>query len=57
MIKFWKEEYPEYAEAVVVELSPDQKRNKRQYHTATHDLRYFLLNPRFSQLFMSGKKK
>ena len=27
------------------------------YHTSTHDLRYDILNPRFTQLFMSSKKE
>ena len=56
-IKWLQNHYPDYAAEVAFELSDDQKANKKMYHTATHDLRYDILNPQFMQLFMSSKKE
>ena len=57
LIEFWKVHYPEYYDQVVFDLTPNQKSDRRRYHTATQDLRYELLNPRMMKLFLSGHAK
>ena len=56
-IRFLKKNYPAYAAEVVIELTPEQRADKKKYGTATHGLRYEILNPEFMQIFMSAKKE
>ena len=57
VIKFWKDNYPEYHNEVVFDLTTAQKSDKRLYWTATRDLRYELLNPHMMKLFFVWKSK
>ena len=57
LIKFWKDNYPEYYDEVVFDLTSAQKRDKRRYHTATQDLRYELLNQRTMKIFCRVMQK
>lgn len=57
MAKFFKEEYPQQYDELVIELTPEQKANTRLYYTATHDFRYELLSPNLVKIFLSGHKK
>ena len=56
IIKFWKSDYPDYYEQVVVQLTPEQRANKRVFHTSTQDLQYNILDPLALQNFMSANK-
>jgi len=56
MIIWVKDEYPEYYEQGVVELSEDQKADKKRYYTSTHDFVYRNLNPTVIKAFLSKKK-
>ena len=57
IIRFWKDHYPTYHDEVVFSLSPEQRRDKRRYWTAKHDLRYSRLNPELTKIYMSGQVK
>lgn len=56
MIVFWKSNYPDYYEQIVVPLTPEQKANTRFYYNAEDDLRYNILDPLSLQNFMSATK-
>jgi len=56
-IKWVETEYPDYHNAVVFELNQQQKAMTQIYFgESTHDLRYDILNPLFTQLFISANK-
>ena len=57
VIKFWQDHYPEYYDAVVYNLSAEQRADRRRFHTAKQDLRYDRLNPELTKLFLSGGVK
>ena len=56
MIIWVKDGYPEYYGQGIVELSEDQKADKKRYCTPTHDFMYRNLNPMVIKAFLSKKK-
>ena len=56
MILWIKDEYPTYYTDGIVALTDEQKINKAQYHTTTHDFIYTGLNVSIIKAFMSGNK-
>ena len=57
MIKWIEKYYPAYGDEVIVTLTPEQRLDSRKYHNSRKDFRFNRLNPRFTQLFISGEKK
>lgn len=58
MIRWWQEKYPQLYETIVFELEDTDKNDPtRHYHSATHDLRYDLLEPKWVKIFLSSAKK
>ena len=55
-IQWLKDNYPGHYDALVFELSPEQKANTRVYPKSTHDLRYNLLSPDVVKLFICATK-
>ena len=55
-IQWLKDNYPDHYDALVIELSPEQKANTRVYPKSTHDLRYNLLSPDVVKLFICATK-
>ena len=53
-VRWWSEKYPAYAELVVFDLSAEQRENRREYHTSTHDLHYQKLDPKMTQAYISA---
>jgi hypothetical protein len=50
------DEYPNYYIQGVVELSTEQKEDKRKYHNSTHDFVYPIINVNIMRAFLSKKK-
>jgi hypothetical protein len=57
IIGFIRDNYPDLADSLIVELTPEQRANTWLYHTATHDILYNRLSPMIMKVFMSGYKK
>jgi hypothetical protein len=58
IIRWMKRDYPREYSLLVFELSEEQKADlSRHYYTATHDIRYNLLDAKLIKLFLSGEKK
>jgi len=55
-IQWLKDNYPDHYDALVFELSSEQKANTRVYPKSTHDLRYNLLSPDVVKLFICATK-
>jgi len=57
IIGFIRVTYPDLVDSLIAELTPEQRANRRLYHTATHDILYDRLSPLLVKVFMSGYKK
>ncbi len=44
-IGFIRDNYTDLIDSLIVELTPEQRANSQQYHTATHDILYDRLSP------------
>ena len=56
MTSWMKNSYPAYYNVGVVQLSDEQKADKRRYHTQEEDFRYSGLNVQMVKAFMSANK-
>ena len=56
IIKWIEDNYPDYYEIGVVELTTDQLEQGSRYHTSTHDLIYNGINVKVIKAFLSAKK-
>ena len=56
MIRWVKIEYVEYLNEAVIELTEEQKADKKRYHNSTHDFKYRTINVEVIKAFLSKKK-
>ena len=56
MIKWVETEYPDYYQESVVELTDEQKADRKRYYTSTHDFLYGNLNVNVTKAFLATKK-
>ena len=57
-MSWWEENYPDYYKKVVFDLSPEMKADgARHYYKAKRDMRYDLLDPQYTQAFLSSGLK
>ena len=59
MIEWWRVQYPDLYSKIVFEISDDYDReiDAQHYYSATHDLKYHLLDPKWVKLYVSAEKK
>ena len=58
IIRWWEANYPELYAQIVYEVSDSDKADPmKHYHTATHDVRYDLLDSKWVKLYISSEKK
>jgi hypothetical protein len=56
MIRWVKAEYVEYSNEAIIELTEEQKADKKRYHNSTHDFKYRTINVEVIKAFLSKKK-
>ena len=53
MITWVQQHYPDYYSQGVIELTVEQKSNKRRYHNCTYDFLYETINVKITKLFLA----